>query len=127
MHKSCVLLICSQHLFGESMETILRAEKEVELIGPWSLGDQDICKRVIEVSPSVIVIADEDMQNKVAAELKNAIIEQYPEILVICTGLNKNVFRIFSTHTVPARGVDLLEAIHSFITRIQETTGTDHL
>ncbi|MEW6085717.1 MAG: hypothetical protein AB1607_14085 [Chloroflexota bacterium] len=109
------------------METILRAEKEVELIGPWSLGDQDICERMLEVSPSVIVIADHDLQSKVAAELTNAIIEQYPEISVIRTGLNKNVFRIFSTHTVPARGEDLLEAIRSCITRTQEATGNERL
>ena len=34
MTKPRILLISSQYLFGESMETILRADKEVELIGP---------------------------------------------------------------------------------------------
>ena len=120
-----VLLISSQHLFGESMETILRAEKEVELIGPWNLGDQDICERLIEVSPSVIVIADEDLQSEVAAELTKTIIEQRPEISVIRTALNENVFRIFSTHTLPARGEDLLESIRTCITRTNETPKAD--
>ena len=125
MSNPRVLLISSQHLFGESMETILRAEKEVELIGPWTLGDQDICERLIEVSPSVIVIADENLQSEVAAGLTKTIIEQHPEISVIRTALNENIFRIFSTHTLPARGEDLLESIRTCITRTNETLKAD--
>ncbi len=71
-----VLLISSQRLFGESMETILRADKDVELVGPWSLGDKDIYERLIEASPSVIVIADENLQSEAAAELTKTIIEK---------------------------------------------------
>ena len=121
MSKPRVLLISSQHLFGESMETVLRAEKEVELIGPWNLGDQDIYGRLVEASPSVIVIADENLQNETAAELTKTIIEQYPEISVIRTGLSENVFRIVSTHTLPARGDSLLETIRGFVNPTQET------
>jgi DNA-binding NarL/FixJ family response regulator len=107
------------------METILRAEKTVELIGPWSLGDQGICERLIEASPSVIVIADENLQNEVAADLTKTIIEQHPEISVIRTALNENVFRIFSTYTLPARGEDLLESIRTCITRTNEMPNAD--
>lgn len=121
MSKSCVLLISSQHLFGESMEMILRAEKDIELVGPWNLGDQDICRRLLEVQPSVVVIADEDSQNEVAAELTKSIIEQNSELSVIRAGLSENVFRIFSTHTLPARGADLLETIHDCIFRTQDS------
>lgn len=99
----------------------MRAEKEVELIGPWNLGDRDICERLAEVSPSVIVIADENLQSESAAELTKAIIEQHPEISVIRTALNDNVFRIFSTHTLPARGEDLLETIRGCISPTQKT------
>ncbi len=58
MSKPRVLLISSQQLFGESMETILRTEKDVEMIGPWHLNDSDICERLVEARPSVVVIAD---------------------------------------------------------------------
>ena len=122
--KSCVLLISSQHLFGESMEMILRAEKDIELVGPWNLGDQDICRRLLEVQPSVVVIADEDSQNEVAAELAKSIIEQNSELSVIRAGLSENVFRIVSTHTLPARGDSLLETIRNSIIRTQESTGS---
>ncbi len=125
MSKPRILLISSQHLFGESMETILRAEKEAELIGPWQLGDKDIEKRWVEVNPSVIVIADENLQSEVAAELTKTIIESHPEISVIRTALNENIFRIVSTHTLPARGEDLLETIRTCIARSQEPTKLD--
>lgn len=125
MLKPRVLLISSQHLFGESMESILRAEKEAELIGPWRLGDKDIEKRLVEVNPSVIVIADENLQSEVAAELTKTIIESHPEISVIRTALNENIFRIISTHILPARGEDLLEIIRTCIARSQEPTKLD--
>ena len=57
-----------------------------------------------EVKPSVVVIADENLQSETAAELTKSIIEQYSELSVIRAGLSENVLRIFSTHTLPARG-----------------------
>ncbi|MBL8076906.1 MAG: hypothetical protein JNM55_03005 [Anaerolineales bacterium] len=125
MSKHRVLLISSQHLFGESMEMILRAEKDIELVGPWNLGEQDICRRVLEVKPSVVVIADEDSQSEIAAELSKSIIEQNSELSVIRAGLSENVFRIVSTHTLPARGDNLLETIRTCITPTQESAGFD--
>ena len=125
MSNPRVLLISSQHLFGESMEMILRADKDIELVGPWNLGEQDICQRLLEVNPSVIVIADENLQSEVAAELTKTIIESHPEISVIRTALNENIFRIVSTHTLPARGEDLLETIRTCIARSQEPTKLD--
>jgi len=107
------------------METILRAEKGIELVGPWELGAQDICKRLVDANPSVVVIADENLQNENAAELTKSIIEQHPEISVIRTGLGENVLRIVSTHTLPARGDNLLETIRTCITRTQETAKPD--
>ena len=125
MSKPRVLLISSQHLFGESMEMILRAEKEVAMIGPWNLNDHDICERLVEACPSVILIADENLQSETAAELTKVIIEKYPEISVIRAGLNENVFRVFSTRTLPARGDNLLETIRTCITPTQKSAGVD--
>lgn len=117
--KPRVLLLCSQYLFGESMEAILRAEAEVELIGPWTLDDQNIFERLVEARPSVVVIADERLQNEKAAELMATIIEKHPKISMIRAALSENVFRIVSTNTLPARGDNLLETIHSCIARTQ--------
>lgn len=102
----------------------MRAEEEVELIGPWTLGDPGIIERLVEERPSVIVIANEDLQSETAAELTKSIIERYPGISVIRTALNESVFRIVSTNTLPARGDSLLETIHDCIARTQADTDT---
>lgn len=112
MPKHRVLLVCSQHLFGESLETILRAAEDVELIGPWDLGE-DVCQRIAEVHPSAVIVANENPQNDEIAYLTSTIIEQYPELSVIRAGLTENVVRVFSTHLLPARGTDLLETIRN--------------
>ena len=104
------------------METLLRATTDVEMIGPWDLKDQNICQRLGQEQPSVVVIADEDLQSEAAAELTKAMMEQYPELSVIRTGLSENVFRLFSTYTLPARGDSLLEAIRACIARAQDST-----
>jgi DNA-binding NarL/FixJ family response regulator len=125
MPKPRILLVTSQHLFGESMETILRAESDMELVGPWNLGDQDLCGRLQDIHPSVVVIADENLQSKAATELTQSIIERYPELTVIRTALNDNVFRTFSTHTLPARGADLLDTIRSCVVWTGKTAKSD--
>ncbi|GAB1470885.1 hypothetical protein MASR2M66_17630 [Chloroflexota bacterium] len=112
MPKRRVLLVCSQYLFGESMETVLRAETDVDLIGPWGLGEE-VCSRLTEASPDVILIVDDDSQSQAGADLTSAIMEAYPEIPIIRAGLTENVFRVFSTHTLPARGTDLIETIRN--------------
>ncbi len=127
MSNPRILLISSQHLFGESMEMILRTEQDMELIGPWRLDEPGICQRLLDVQPAVIVIADESLHSEAAAELTKTIIEQYPELTVIRTGLNENIFRIFSTHTLPARSADLLETVRSCATRSQEANRPDDL
>jgi hypothetical protein len=127
MSKPRVLLISSQHLFGESMEMILRVEKEIELMGPWNLNEQNIFQRLLEERPSVVVIADENLQSETAAELTKSIVEQIPGLSVIRTGLSENVFRVVSTATLPARGDNLLETIRGCINPAQETDKTNPL
>ena len=112
MSKRRVLLVCSQHLFGESMETILRAEADVELIGPWDLGEE-VCSRITEASPSVVLIVSEDSQSEASASLTSAIMEAHPKLPIIRAGLTENVVRVYSTHILPARGTDLLETIRN--------------
>lgn len=112
MPKPRVLLICSQDLFGESVESVLRSATELELIGPWSL-EEEISSRIPEASPGVVVIADQDPDNEKAVHLATTLMEQYPDLPVICTGLTHNMLRVFSTRTRPARSTDLLDSIHA--------------
>lgn len=95
------------------MEGILRAaEADVELIGPWGLGEE-VCSRITEASPNVVLIVDEDSQSEVSASLTSTIMEAYPKLPIIRVGLTENVVRVYSTHILPARGTDLIETIRN--------------
>lgn len=109
--KRRILLICSQHLFGESLENILRRVEGMELLGPMELSQENINVRLLELRPDAVVIVDEGENKKSISYLTAAILQQFPSLPVISAGLDQNIFRVFSTHTLPARGSDLVEAI----------------
>ncbi len=112
MQKQRVLLVCSQHLFGESLDAVLRAAQDMEILGPWEINEE-VCQRLETVSPDVVVIASENPHNRPVTRLIASIIERYPELSVIRAGLTDKTLRVFSTHSLPARGADLVEAIRS--------------
>lgn len=117
-------MVCSRHLFGESLEMILRAEKGIELIGPWTLGDEHIGQRLVKAGLSVVIIADEDLESAAAAELTKSIIEQCSGLSVIRIGLTRNVFRIVSAQTLPALGAGSLQETIRNVLRTQEQTSS---
>lgn len=109
--KRRVLLICSQRLFGESLETILRREENLELIGPIEASEENINSRLLELRPDAVIVVDEGETKMSASYLTATILQQFPNLPVIRAGLEQNIFRVFSAHTLPARSSDLLEAI----------------
>ncbi len=112
MKKHRVLLVCSQHIFGAGIEGILRATEDVELIGPWDLGE-DVCARIADASPDAVLIVDEDSQSESGARLTSAVMASYPKLHIVRAGLTENLVRVYSTHILPARGSDLLETIRN--------------
>lgn len=110
MPKHRVLLVCPPHIFGESLESILRAAKDVTTIGPFTC-EQDILSQIVDSRPDVVVLAGENAQDDSLKHLAACIIEQHPDLPIICTELRENLFRVFSTHTLPAHRANLLETI----------------
>lgn len=111
MPKHRVLLICSQHLFGESLEALLRRVEDMELLGPMELSQGNINARLRELRPDAVIVVDEGETKMSASYLTAAILQQFPNLPVIRAGLEQNIFRVFSAHTLPARSSDLVEAI----------------
>jgi len=110
MPKRRVLLVCSQHLFGESLESLLLKAGDLDLIGPWNLIE-DICDRMTGLKLNVVVIADEDPNSEEVVKLTHTVMQRYPDLPVIRTGLTHNMFYVVETHALPARGSDLIETI----------------
>jgi DNA-binding NarL/FixJ family response regulator len=105
-----VLLVCSQHLFGESLESLLLKAGDLDLIGPWNLNE-DICDRMTDLNLNVVVIADEDPNSEEVVKITNTLMQRFPDLPVIRTGLTHNMFYVVETHALPARGSDLIETI----------------
>lgn len=109
--KRRVLLICSQRLFGESLETILRRDDNLELIGPIEASEENINSRLLELRPDAVIVVDEGETKMSLSYMTAAILQEFPSLPVIRAGLEQNIFRVFSAHTLPARSSDLVEAI----------------
>ncbi len=109
--KRRVLLICSQHLFGESLEAILRRVKDMELLGPMELSQENINTCLLELRPDAVLIVDEGENKMTVSYLTASILQEFPSLPVIRAGLEQNIFRVYSAHTLPARSSDLVEAI----------------
>ena len=111
LEKRRVLLVCSQHLFGQGLETILRRVEGMKLLGPIELFPEDFDSRLLELRPDAVIMVDEGEHSLSTYFLTAAILQQFPSLPVISAGLEQNTFRIYSAHTLPARSSDLVEAI----------------
>ncbi len=98
------------------------AEQAVSLTIPQTrhVGNRERIWRRYKARPSAIVIANGNLQSEAAAELTKDIIERYPDAPVIRTTMNESVFRVVSTHILPARGENLLDTIRGCVSPAQE-------
>jgi len=108
MEKPCVVLFCSQQLLGESLEQVIQADGEFDLLGPWNLEEADLPGLD---RPAVFVIAEAGDCSQHAAALTALILEQYPEAPVIYAGLEDNRLRVYNPSFVPASRAGLVETI----------------
>jgi DNA-binding NarL/FixJ family response regulator len=109
--KRRVMLVSSKHLFGEGLEEILRKVGDVELIGPTELSQDSLSACLQRLRPDAVIVVESGDSRIQAASLAAAILQQFPNLPVISAGLEQNTFRVYSTHTLPARSSDLVEAI----------------
>jgi len=110
MGKQCVLLLCAQSLLCESLEKLLNQEKSVELIGPWNL-DTPVLAQLSRNTPDVVLVAEAESESEKVTALTVQILEHYPDVSVIRVGLTQDTIRVYTSQAVPARTVDLMEAI----------------
>ena len=105
-----MLLLSVQSLLSESLENILAQEKGIEFVGPWDL-DALVLARLSTDTPDVVLVAEAESESEKAATLIAQILDHYPDVTVIRVGLGQDTVRIYASHAVPARAVDLMEAI----------------
>jgi hypothetical protein len=112
MKRRRVLLLCIQSLLGESLLATLQQDTSVELLGPLQ-PDESALARLGEEMPDVVLLAEESRMPERAAWLTSQILERWPRLPVMRVGLEKNIVRLYTSSDLPARGSDLIGAIHS--------------
>ena len=110
MAKQKVLLVCSKYIFGEGLQALLQKEEDLEIVGPWEL-DKDLIAHLDDLYLDIVIVADENPNSEEVIKLTSTIMQQLPDLPIIRVGLTQNVFYIVETHSVPARGKNLVETI----------------
>lgn len=110
MQKRRVVLLSDQNLLGEILEEFLRDSDEVEFLGTWGLDDLDYA-RLAEISPGVLVIADEAPPSSRVNRHLAAIQSGYPDIPIIRVTLEQNDLRVYTSQSKPARRAELIGLI----------------
>lgn len=112
MEKRRVMLFCARHLLGESLQNLLGAMEHVDLIGPYVLSPSNI-GRIEQVTPDVVLIAEDDDQFEGGSALTTEILERFPNLPVLHSTLTRNVVKVYTSRELPARSADLAEVIRS--------------
>jgi len=116
MQKRRVVLLCSQHLWGESLEHILGNTSDVELLGRWEFEDPLLPRLTTlyqEQAPDLLVIAEENLTHDRISCLTAEIMEAIPDLTIIYVTPDQNVFRVYTSQSLPARRAELIEAIRN--------------
>ena len=112
MKKRRVMLFCSRHLLGESLQNLLGAMEDVDLIGPYVLNPSNIA-RIEQVTPDVVLIAEDDGQFEQGSALTTEILEKFPNLPVLLSTLTRNVVKVYTSRELPARSADLADVIRN--------------
>ncbi len=112
MDKRRVLLLCTQPLLGEGLESILSKLEDVELIGPLVLEPQ-VLSQLSEAAPDIVLVADDEGRSEGVASLTAQILGRYPDLPIVRINLTENVIRVYASQTLPARSADLIDVIRS--------------
>jgi DNA-binding NarL/FixJ family response regulator len=105
------IFIISHHLmFGYGLESLLRQETELNIIG-WETNITQGLQMIKELQPDVVILDRDDSAFNFTAELLH-ILNNNPGVKVICLNLRNNNLHIYQAHQRVATGFeDLVETI----------------
>jgi hypothetical protein len=110
MEKWRMAILYDQRLPGESLAHIL--EKELLLdISLVAVNDPNMINKLGSSLPNLLMIVEEEDPNEQASLLFAKILDDFPSLPLIRIKLSQQILQIYTTHTIPARSPDLLEAI----------------
>lgn len=110
MEKWRMTILYDQRLAGESLVHILEKELCLEVC-LFSLEDPDIFVKLETSKPDLLMIVEEEAPCAQVVLLTAQILEAYPSLPLVRIKLSQHILHLYTTHTIPARSPDLIEAI----------------
>ena len=114
-HKHQVLLVCLQPLLSEGLEYILNRSQDIDLDCPKITGEQ-VLDYLEHTHPNLVLLAGE-RDDEESTSLITRLVHLHPDLPILWVGLVSNNIRIYTSHTLPARSTDLIEAIRQLATQ----------
>ncbi len=111
MQTHRVLLLSAHPLLSEGLANLLGATDDIALIGPRAISGfalPDLSK----YAPDIVLFAAQEIDDAITNALVFQILQHVPDLPVIQVDLSgKNIVRVYTSHTLPARSADLIETI----------------
>jgi hypothetical protein len=108
-----VLLLSAHPLLSEGLANLLSRIEDLLLIGPRAVSDFAVSD-LNECRPDVVLLAGQEMEDASVNTLLLQILQHVPDLPVIQIDLSgKNIVRVYTSHTRPARSADLIDTIRS--------------
>jgi DNA-binding NarL/FixJ family response regulator len=111
MEKRRVILVSQSDLLGESLEHILNSLEDVQVIGSWQ-PDEQVIANCAKHLPDIVIISDNELSVETSNQLTTQLLETIPNLTVIRIRQDSNFLVAYTSHTIPARVADLIDAIH---------------
>ncbi len=127
MKQHRVLLLSDHPLLSEGLTNLLGTMADLVLIGPravssFSLSDLEAC------APDVVLFAEQETDDVAANAILFRILQHVPDLPVIQIALSgHHIVRVYTSHTLPARSADLIEAIRKLSLQSSHETRDEHL
>ena len=113
MEKHRVLLLSAHPLLSEGLGNLLSQLEDVILLGPRD-STGFLLSDLAEDIPDVVLFAEQDADNAGMSTLMIEILKHYADLPVIQVDLSgTNRVRVYTSQTLPARSVDLIETIRN--------------
>lgn len=110
MDRYRVLILYSNRLFAEGMESLLRRETCLEIVG-MEASDRPIPAVIRSLQPDVVVLDAHERWGCVGSVIP-AILEANPNVRVVCLSMADNNIDVYHKHQITAtRREDLVGAI----------------
>jgi DNA-binding NarL/FixJ family response regulator len=122
MRKWRVVLLYDQRLLGESLEHLLNALADVEVVAAWEVNATNL-PRIQSGQGDVLLMAEEEPSGEKSRLLTAQILDTFPNLPLIRLKLEQGVFQIYTSQTFPASSADLIEAIRSLFSASSSTSG----